>query len=164
MLKKVISGGQIGADIAGLRAAHVCGLATGGYMPRGFRTKSGSLSASEVAKFGLREHSSDKYPPRTETNVVISDGTVRLAYNFASPGERLTKKLCIKYGKPYFDVSLAYYDGWHIDDEGLSDWLEAKQIEVLNVAGNADIWIERPVEQFLVEVFKTALHVTELEL
>lgn len=40
-IEKIISGGQTGADIAGLRWARKNGVPTGGYIPKGFRTESG---------------------------------------------------------------------------------------------------------------------------
>jgi hypothetical protein len=38
MLEKIISGEQTGADQAGGRSAEACGLATDGWMTRGFLT------------------------------------------------------------------------------------------------------------------------------
>lgn len=40
-LRRVISGGQCGVDVAALRAAKRAGLQTGGTMPRGWRTLDG---------------------------------------------------------------------------------------------------------------------------
>ncbi|MFZ8324119.1 YpsA SLOG family protein, partial [Staphylococcus aureus] len=40
-LKKVISGGQTGADQAGLRAGKAAGLETGGMVPKGCLTDDG---------------------------------------------------------------------------------------------------------------------------
>jgi hypothetical protein len=39
LVTKVISGGQSGADLGGLRAAKVLGIQTGGSMPKGFLTR-----------------------------------------------------------------------------------------------------------------------------
>ena len=41
MLEPVISGGQTGADQAGLRAAQACGIPTGDQAPRGWLTEAG---------------------------------------------------------------------------------------------------------------------------
>jgi len=41
LVDRVISGGQTGADIAGLKAAKAFGIPTGGYMTSGFRTLDG---------------------------------------------------------------------------------------------------------------------------
>ena len=42
MVRKCISGGQTGADFAGLEAARICGILTVGTAPKGFRTLDGS--------------------------------------------------------------------------------------------------------------------------
>ncbi len=67
MVIKVISGEQTGADQAGLRAAKACGIATGGMMPKGFRTLDGPDKAL-AEEFGLREHTSPSYNMRTSAN------------------------------------------------------------------------------------------------
>ena len=89
-LRKIISGGQTGADRAGLAAAALLGLETGGTAPQGYRTMEGS-DFDLRDTFGLKEHWSSAYPPRTECNVKDSDGTIRIARDFDSAGERLTK-------------------------------------------------------------------------
>src|SRR4051794_16636688 len=93
---KVISGGQAGADQAGLAAAAHYGIPTGGWMPRGFLVRDGVEDVSRpdlAARFGLRENTlSADYADRTELNVRDSDGTIRFAANWVSPGERCTLK------------------------------------------------------------------------
>lgn len=132
-LRKVRSGGQTGADQAGLVVARRFGLETGGVMPKGFKTMTGPRP--DLAKlYGLVEHVSDNYVPRTYENARDSDGTVRLAGNFSSPGEICTLKAIKEYKKPYFDVDLA--DPPRVSD--FVDWLTNNQIETLNVAGNAE--------------------------
>ena len=42
MIKKIISGGQSGADLAGLKAAIKLGIETGGFIPKNYRTENGS--------------------------------------------------------------------------------------------------------------------------
>ncbi|KKL74176.1 hypothetical protein LCGC14_2067470, partial [marine sediment metagenome] len=76
MIKKVISGGQIGADMGGLFAAYTApGIETGGWAPKGFRTEAGSKKILG-AKYKLKETKSPTYPPRTKRNVLNSNGTV----------------------------------------------------------------------------------------
>ena len=130
-MTKIISGGQRGADQGGLAAAKDLGLETGGWAPKGFITKNGPMVA--LAKLGLVEHSSPKYSPRTYANVKDSDGTIRLAYDFNSAGERCTLKAIQFYEKPYYDVNLSDPD--FVFD--VSDWITKNGIEVLNIAGNA---------------------------
>ena len=82
MLIQVISGGQTGADLGGLIAARAFSLRTGGWMPMGFLTLDGPQP--DLAKlYGLQEHSSASYPPRTRRNVQQSDATIRFAQPLA---------------------------------------------------------------------------------
>jgi hypothetical protein len=152
MLRKVISGGQTGADRAGLKAAKDAGLATGGWMPKGFKALDGDHP--EFAQlYGIQEHPSPYYPPRTFRNVQESDGTVRFATRWNSLGEVCTMKAINKYGKPYFDVDVL----GETQPADLADWLLENNIRVLNVAGNAEKTspgIEEFVYAFLSETFK----------
>ena len=75
MVERVISGGQTGADQAGLAAAKKLGISTGGYMPKGWRTERGPRP-DFAAEYGLQEAATAAYPDRTEQNVIFSDGTV----------------------------------------------------------------------------------------
>ena len=45
MLKKIVSGGQTGADRAALDAALICGFNAGGYCPRGRMADDGPIAA-----------------------------------------------------------------------------------------------------------------------
>lgn len=95
---KVISGGQTGVDQAGLRAAKACGLETGGTAPRGFRTDDGPAPWL-AADYGLSEHASAEYPPRTADNVMSADATI--LFGAPSPGTNLTHRLCVADRKPF---------------------------------------------------------------
>lgn len=153
MVRKVISGAQIGADIAGLRAAKALGLETGGWMPRGFIAKDGP-HPEYALEYGIREHMSPKYPPRTEQNVFAADATVRFATNFQSAGEICTLKAIQRHEKPFFDVPIS--ESILVDPEQFVDWLEQEDVGVLNVAGNALTWIEPLITNFLT----VALHMS----
>ena len=139
-LKKVISGGQTGADQAGLYIAQHFGYETGGHAPHGFRTLAGNNSELS-SKFGLEETVQRNYQVRTALNAKNSDATFRLATNFFSPGEICTLKAINTYKKPYFDVDLNLIeDDQYITkriDEAIT-FLIDNQVVVLNVAGNAD--------------------------
>lgn len=134
-LYKIISGGQTGADQAGLHIAKNFHLETGGHIARGYRTIFGPQP--NLAKFNLEVHSSYDYPPRTKANATNSDGTVRLASNFKSAGEILTLKYVRAANKPVFDVLLDGQD-YDLKASELASWIVEHNIKVLNVAGNAD--------------------------
>lgn len=156
-LKKVISGGQIGVDMMGLMAAQACGIPTGGTAPKNFKTRNGSMPHLEET-FGLTEDASPTYPPRTKKNVKDSSGTLRIAHNFNTAGERCTMKYLKQLRRPYCDVLLSS-DGVIEEDqlEKVTDFIERSDIEVLNIAGNASLSTKQMLEvvHFLVDVFES---------
>ena len=107
----IISGGQTGADQAGLHAARRAGLPTGGTAPRLWMTEDGP--APWLADFGLvecelpkgdppadldspagRRWVSTLYPPRTLANAAAAGLTITFG-NAHSAGSRLTVR-CIR--------------------------------------------------------------------
>src|SRR5580700_2308068 len=100
ILRKIISGGQTGADEAALRVAKELGLETSGWMPRGFRTEVGPRPDLALT-YGLQEHHSGRYQPRTYSNVIFSDNTLIFG-NLNSPGCRLTIYYCRKLDKDFY--------------------------------------------------------------
>jgi hypothetical protein len=74
-LKKVISGGQTGADVTGLICAKALGLETGGTAPKGWKVD-GGVNPSLGPVFGLVECKTPGYPARTVANVRNSDVTI----------------------------------------------------------------------------------------
>lgn len=133
MLRKCISGGQTGADIAGLEVAKDFGLETGGTMPFGYKALD-RCHPEYKEMYGIEFHSSSSYVPRTKKNVKDSDGTIRLAFDFSSKGEICTMKAIVSYKKPHIDVNLN--DPIPVKD--VVTWIEDKNIEILNVAGNSE--------------------------
>ena len=109
MLERVISGGQTGADQAGWRAARACGIATGGWMPMGFRTEGrpdadGLLGADEAHPefadlYEARAHESLEYRLRTRANVQEGDAVVWFGDPLSRSG-RLTLGLAQIVGIP----------------------------------------------------------------
>ena len=72
IINRIISGGQTGADRAGLDWAIEDGVAHGGWFPKDRRAEDGPIDA----KYQLRENPSSNYAQRTEWNVGDSDGRV----------------------------------------------------------------------------------------
>lgn len=150
-LRKIISGGQTGADQGALAAAQELGLKTGGWAPRGFKTDEG-LNHDLYFRYGLVPHTDSSYPPRTKQNVFDSDATF-LFGNIKSIGSRLTISFCRELEKKY---TFLYYPSEyrHPDaSKAFRDWLEMYQIKTLNVAGNRERinpGIHNAVKDFLI--------------
>lgn len=155
LVGKVISGGQTGADIIALKVAKSLGIKTGGWVPKGCKTSDGPMP-SLLTDYDMKEVTMGwlgNYSIRTEWNVRDSDGTLRLAVNFKSPGEVCTLKAIKKHKKPYFDVDLNN----PVDYEEVIKWMVDNNIKILNVAGNSkrtDPNIEEKVENYLKPLFK----------
>ncbi len=131
MLKKIISGGQTGADQAGLDVAIKHNLPHGGAIPKGRMTEDGVLPE----KYHLEEMTTKSYPKRTEKNVVDSDGTVIFTHGKLTGGSLLTRKKAIEHNKP-----VLHFDMLTHDVEGavflLHQFITENSIKVLNVAGS----------------------------
>lgn len=129
-LKAIHSGGQTGADEAGLKAAYDLGITTGGIAPKGYRIQNYDDSDGSNpllgSVYGLVEHESREYKPRTIANVKNTDGTVWFGYT-GSPGGKLTLNTVEKYCKPLIINPTSTQ---------LREWIIAYDIEILNVAGN----------------------------
>lgn len=132
-LKRIYSGGQTGADQAGLFVAHYLGIETSGWMPKGWITLTGPRP-DLAERYNLKEHNSSKYPPRTYQNVKDADATIRFFIKEHSAGEVCTLKAIKQYNKLYFDVDFNNPP----NPEKLSEFLWENKIISLNVAGNAE--------------------------
>ncbi len=99
-LRKIVSGGQTGADQGALSACMQAGFPYGGWIPKGRRTEKGKVPA----RYRMRQHWSRHYPLRTEKNVADSDGTVIFTYGKPDGGSLLTIDFAKKHGKPWLAV------------------------------------------------------------
>jgi hypothetical protein len=98
VLERIVSGGQTGADQAAWRAVRAGGLATGGWMPKGFLTEDGPRP--EFADlYGAREMPTDSYRLRTEQNVRDSHGTLWFG-SLGTAGAEATLIACKGMGRP----------------------------------------------------------------
>jgi hypothetical protein len=132
MIKKIISGGQTGADLAGLVAAKRCGIETGGLAPKGFRTEKGN-KPDLGSLYQLREHPSPSYVPRTFANAEVGDATLILSPVRSSSGTKQTITACRRAKKPFLVVNPLVDNV----DEAIT-FLQTHQPTVLNVAGNRE--------------------------
>lgn len=127
-LEKIVSGGQTGADRAGLDVAMKAGLPVGGYCPKGRLAEDGTVPDC----YPLIELTKGGYSVRTERNVIESDGTLIFNIGKLSGGTKLTVECARKHNKPYLIIQL---DAARPNMATLAEWLEQNNIHVLNVAG-----------------------------
>ena len=146
--RKIISGGQTGADRAALDWAIENGVGHGGWCPKGRKAEDGILDA----KYGLFETPRADYLQRTEWNVKDSDGTVifTLAPELTG-GSKRTAEFAQKHQKPWLHVSAKTPNL----AETVRDFVAKNQIRLLNVAGSRASK-EPGVEAFVIFVLNQA--------
>jgi hypothetical protein len=76
MIKKIISGGQTGADRAALDVAIILKIPHGGWVPKGRLAEDGPIHT----RYNLKDMPTDSYEARTEQNVIDSDGTLIISH------------------------------------------------------------------------------------
>jgi hypothetical protein len=102
MLKKIISGGQTGADRAALDFAIKIKIPHGGFIPKGRLAEDGPLPS----KYNLKEMRTKSYPRRTEKNVVDSDGTLIVLRGRLTGGSQYTMDMALLHEKPWLHNDL----------------------------------------------------------
>ena len=132
MLKKIISGGQTGADRAALDAAMKLDVAHGGWVPKGRRAEDGPVPS----RYLLLEMPTESYPKRTEKNVREADGTLVLTHGPATGGSKLTVDVAARFQRKHLHVDLLRTSAFQAI-RTVSEWITENDIEVLNVAGSS---------------------------
>ena len=131
VLKKIVSGGQTGADQGALDGAMDLNFPHGGWISAGRKTENGPLAE----KYRLRELVSPAYRDRTEKNVTDSDGTLIVSRGELTGGSALTRSLATKHHKPWLHVDFDLVNMGVAVDKACS-WISSKKIVVVNVAGS----------------------------
>ena len=130
MLRKIISGGQTGADQAALDFAIENNIPHGGWIPKGRLTEVGQLPD----RYQLQEMPTKSYPKRTEKNILDSDGTLIVSHGKIKGGTALTRKLAKKHRKPWIFIDLNKTSPLEANNQ-LQDWVKLNDIQEMNVAG-----------------------------
>lgn len=129
-VKKIISGGQTGADRAALDFAMAHDIPYHGWVPKGGKTEDGRLPQ----RYRLTEMPTTDYSKRTEQNVLDSDATVILSHGLLTGGSALTREFAEQHRKHWLHIDFKEVSLEQAADR-LACWLFQHQIEILNVAG-----------------------------
>lgn len=129
MIKKLISGGQTGADRAALDFAIHHDIPHGGWCPKGRLAEDGTIDQ----RYQLSETSTKQYPQRTEKNVQESDGTVIFTLGpQLKGGSKKTAEFAHKHQKPLLHLHTSLYSPERV----LLRFIQEHEIKVLNIAGS----------------------------
>lgn len=94
---EICSGGQTGVDRGALDAALKNDYETYGWCPKGRLAEDGTIPA----RYKLEELKDGRYRQRTLKNIVESNGTLIIYWNYPTSGTQETLKICINKHKPY---------------------------------------------------------------
>lgn len=147
MLKKIISGGQTGADRAALDVAIKFNIEHGGWIPKGRKTEDGPLPE----KYQLTEMNTTDYSERTRQNIMDSDGTLIVSRGVLSGGSKFTQSFAKVVNRPNCHIDLVENDEFEAAIIVKSFILE-NGIRTLNVAGprlSRHPWIYKDVKTVL---------------
>jgi hypothetical protein len=152
-IRKIISGGQTGADRAAFDFALANGIEIGGFVPKGRRAEDGRISENYP---NLIETATRNYAERTELNVQNSDATLIFSHGKLTGGSRLTRKLAERNAKPFRHVDFIKADITRTAAE-IRQWLISINCRKLNIAGSrvsTDALIYRKTFDFLKLLFR----------
>lgn len=126
---RIVSGGQTGADQAGLDWAIVHGISEGGWCPRGRRSEDGPIDPA----YRLFETPSRSYLERTEWNVRDSDATAIFTLDQdLSGGSLRTAGFAARLGRPWIHLRPGVHPRY------LARFLMSHSVKTLNVAGKRE--------------------------
>ena len=131
MVRKIVSGGQTGADRAALDFALAHDLEVGGWVPKGRLAEDGPIPGRYS---GLVETETADPAFRTALNVRDSDATLILSHGPLTGGSLLTLQVATRARKPvlHFDLDKVAPAAAAAELRG---WLAALRPAILNVAG-----------------------------
>lgn len=151
MLRRIVSGGQTGADRAALDVALEQGFEIGGWIPKGRLAEDGPISLDYG---GLIETESSDPSVRTSLNVRDSDATLIVSHGPLQGGSLLTLEEARKLGRSTLHIDLLVTPQASATAQ-VSEWLRGVEGATLNVAGpraSEDAAIYRSVVELLQSV------------
>ncbi len=127
---KIISGAQTGVDRAALDAAREQNIEIGGWCPEGRKAEDGIIPEH----YPVIELPGASYRQRTRQNVIDSDGTAILYFEYPTGGTEQTIGFCIKNKKPYVLLDAEELTIKRAVKK-INAFIDKFEISILNVAG-----------------------------
>jgi hypothetical protein len=153
-IRKIISGGQTGADRAALDFALENNFETGGWIRKNRLAEDGRIPENYP---NLRETETENPAERTELNVQDSDATMIFSHGDLKGGSKLTVEMCDKHAKPCLHVNFEKTDFAQAVKKA-QQFIIFSHCQTLNIAGartSEDARIYEKTKDFLNQLFKT---------
>jgi Circularly permutated YpsA SLOG family/Domain of unknown function (DUF6794) len=161
MIRKIVSSGRTGVELAGLDVADKLGLSHGGWAPRGMRNDEGPLPE----RFALQEVPVMGFKHAMEQNIMNSDGTLLITRGHKSAETRHAVESALRHQRQLLHVDLSQHSSFEAASL-ISSWVSLQKIKVLFITGpsaaqDPDIYVQvkKILETaFYLEFVKTGLH------
>ena len=134
MIKKIISGGQPGVEIAALDAAIRLDIPHEGWAFQRKRAKEGAWPE----QYNLKTIDLPSYHLRLEKNIIDSDGIVILTYGQLVIGTKIIKGLAGKNQKPCLYIDLTECSITHAISS-IRKWIASHNIEAVYFTGSKPV-------------------------
>ncbi len=151
-MRKILSSGQTGVELAALDVAVRLGLEHGGWAPRGLQNEDGPISSiyaiEEVAPLGF-QHAMEK-------NIAHADGTLLVTRGGKSPESQFAVETTLKHQRQLLHIDLSQHSGFEAASL-ISSWLDMQQIKVAFITGLSNAQDSLIYSQFK-KILETALY------
>ena len=134
MIKKIITGGLPGVELAALHAAIKLEIPHEGWTYKRRRTENDELPE----QCNIKQIANPSYFERLEKNIIDSDGTVVLTYGQLIRGSQATKDLSNQHNKPYLPLDPSESTHSHIVSS-IRKWMDNHKIEKIFFTGSKPI-------------------------
>jgi len=161
MIRKMISSGRTGVELAALDVAVKLGLSHGGWAPRGLRNEDGIIEK----RYGLHEVVSVGFKRAMDENVIHSDGTLLITRGEKSVETQYAVEAALRHQRQFLHADLSQHSAFEVASL-VSSWVSMNHVLVAFVTGpsaSRDALIYRQSKKiletaFYLEFVKTGLH------
>lgn len=161
MIRKIISSGRTGVELAALDVAIKLGIAHGGWAQRGMRNEAGAIEK----RYGLTEVVALGFKKAMEENVLNSDGTLLISRGQRTVESQYAVEMALRHKRQFLHVDLKQHSAFEAASL-ISSWVSMNHVLVAFVTGPTDRQDARIYHQgkkiletaFYLEFVKTGLH------
>jgi hypothetical protein len=161
MIRKIISSGRTGVELAALDVAIKLGLAHGGWAQRGMHNEAGAIEK----RYGLTEVIALGFKKAMEENVLNSDGTLLISRGEKTVESQYAVEMALRHKRQFLHVDLNQHSAFEAASL-ISSWVSMNHVLVAFVTGPTDRQDPKIYSQgkkiletaFYLEFVKTGLH------
>jgi hypothetical protein len=134
MIRKIISSGRTGVELAALDVAIRLGLTHGGWAQRGMRNEAGAIEK----RYGLTEVDALGFKQAMEENVLNSDGTLLISRGEKTVESKYAVEMALRHKRQFLHVDLSQHSAFEAASL-VSSWVSMNHVLVAFVTGPTDL-------------------------